>query len=106
VSVARATELESARERVHGQGRRAAGARIEVTIEIDTEPLPTGRVPDDLAKALAQEPGASTSWQKLAPSVRRGFVKDVIEAKQRQTRVRRIARILATLQKGAPRRRL
>ena len=82
-----------------------AGARVKVTIEIDDEPLPTDRVPDDLAKALAQHPSASTSWQKLAPAVRRGFVKDVIEAKQQETRARRIARIVATLHKGVPPRR-
>ena len=83
----------------------AAGARVKVTIEIDDEPLPTDRVPDDLAKALAQDPRTSTSWQKLAPAVRRGFVKDVIEAKQQETRTRRIARIVATLHKGVPPRR-
>jgi hypothetical protein len=83
----------------------AAGARVKVTIEIDDEPLPTDRVPDDLAKALAQDPGASTSWQKLAPAVRRGFVKGVVEAKRQETRARRIARIVATLHEGVPPRR-
>jgi hypothetical protein len=83
----------------------AAGARVKVTIELDDEPLPTDRVPDDLAKALAQNPTASTSWQRLAPAVRRGFVKNVIEAKQQETRARRIARIVATLHKGVPPRR-
>jgi hypothetical protein len=79
-----------------------AGARVEVTIEIDDEPLPTDRMPDDLSKALAHDPEASASWQKLAPAVRRGFVKDVIDAKQKETRVRRITRIVGRLHKGVP----
>jgi hypothetical protein len=83
----------------------AAGARVQVTIEIDDEPLPTDRVPDDLAKALTRNPRASTSWQKLAPAVRRGFVKNVIDAKQQETRSRRIARIVETLYEGVPPRR-
>lgn len=83
----------------------AAGAGVKVTIEIDDEPLPTDVVPDDLAKALAQEPRATASWQKLAPAVRRGYVKNVLDAKQQPTRVRRIARIVETLRKGVPARR-
>ncbi len=82
-----------------------AGARVKVTIEIDDEPLPTDVVPGDLATALAQEPRAAASWQKLAPAVRRGYVKNVLDAKQQQTRVRRIARIVETLRKGVPPRR-
>jgi hypothetical protein len=81
------------------------GARVKVTIEIDDEPLPTDVVPGDLARALAQEPRAAASWQKLAPAVRRGYVKNVVDAKQPQTRVRRVERIVETLEKGVPPRR-
>ena len=80
----------------------AGGSKVEVTIEIDDEPLPTDRMPEDLAKAIARVPKASASWQKLAPSIRRGFVKDVSEAKRQETRARRIARIVATLEQGPP----
>ncbi len=83
----------------------SAGTRVRVTIELDDEPLPTDRVPHDLAKAFAQEPRAAAAWQKLAPAVRRGYVKNVLDAKQRQTRVRRLARIVETLSKGVPTRR-
>ena len=83
----------------------AAGARVKVTIEVDDEPLPTDVVPDDLAKALAQEPRAAASWQELAPAVRRGYVKNVVDAKQPETRVRRVERIVETLRKGVPPRR-
>src|SRR5262245_53409146 len=83
----------------------SGGDRVEVTIEIDDEPLLTDTVPDDLAKALAKNAKAAASWAKLAPAVRRGYVKDVIEAKKAETRARRIAKIVDTLRAGVPPRR-
>jgi len=80
----------------------APGTQVKVTIQLDDEPLPTDVVPDDLSKALGQEPRAAASWQKLAPAVRRGYVKNVLDAKQQQTRARRVARIVETLSKGVP----
>jgi bacteriocin resistance YdeI/OmpD-like protein/uncharacterized protein DUF1905 len=81
------------------------GAQVDVTVEIDDEPLPTDAVPDDLAAALRRDAKASASWGKLAPSVRRGYVNDVLEAKKPETRARRIAKIVETLRKGVPPRR-
>jgi Bacteriocin-protection, YdeI or OmpD-Associated/Domain of unknown function (DUF1905) len=66
------------------------GARVEVTIERDDEPLPTDVVP---------------AWQELAPARRRGYVGEVIGAKQPETRARRIAKIVETLRAGVPPRR-
>ena len=81
------------------------GSRIKVTIEIDDEPLPTDVAPDDLLNALSRDPEASASWEKLAPAVRRGYVKDVLEAKKPETRARRVATIVETLRDGVPARR-
>jgi len=81
------------------------GARVEVTVELDDEPLPTDAVPGDLAAALQRDSNASASWRKLAPAVRRGYVKDVQEAKKPETRARRIAKIVDTLRNGVPPRR-
>ena len=83
----------------------AGGDRVRVTIELDDRPLPTAAVPNDLALALSRNPKASTSWERLAPAVRRGFVKDVLDAKKDETRARRIARIVQTLHEGVPPRR-
>ena len=83
----------------------AGGAQVEVTIERDDEPLPTDTVPDDLATALAKNGKASESWELLAPSVRRGYVRDVLAAKKPETRSARIEKIAATLAKGVPPRR-
>jgi hypothetical protein len=82
-----------------------ADDRVEVTIEIDDQPLPTDVVPEDLARALAKHPKASDSWKKLAPAHRREHVKLVIGAKKPETRARRIATIVDTLRAGVPPRR-
>jgi hypothetical protein len=81
------------------------GARVDITIELDDEPLPTDVVPDDLARALRSDAKAAVSWEKLAPSVRRDHVKSVLEAKKAETRARRVAKIIDTLRKGIPVRR-
>jgi hypothetical protein len=83
----------------------AAGARVDVTIERDDQPLPTDIVPDDLAAALAGDAAAEASWGQLAPARRRGYVRDVLDAKGADTRARRIAKIVATLHEGVPPRR-
>jgi len=81
------------------------GDRVALSIEVDTEPLPTDAVPVDLARALKKAPEAAASFKALSPAVRRGFVKDVLEAKKPETRARRIAKTVALLQKGVPPRR-
>ncbi|HKW84111.1 MAG TPA: YdeI/OmpD-associated family protein [Burkholderiaceae bacterium] len=81
------------------------GERVDVTIELDDQPLPTDVAPDDLTGALARQPKAQASWQKLAPAVRRGYVKSVLDAKKEETRARRIAQIVETLRHGVPARR-
>jgi hypothetical protein len=94
---------------VHKATAEAAGARqgtrVEVTLEKDDEPLPTDVVPDDLAVALARNAEASASWTTLAPAVRRGYVKGVLDAKKEETRARRVAKIVETLHRGVPARR-
>lgn len=82
------------------QERRAAagvqaGDRIEVTLELDTEPR-TVDVPDDLAAALEAN-GIRAAFEALAPSRKKEFVRQVESAKAEETRVRRIDRIVATL---------
>jgi hypothetical protein len=81
------------------------GTRVDITIELDDEPLPTDLVPNDLAAALHRDSKASASWERLAPAVRRGYVKSLLEAKKLETRARRVSKIVATLRKGVPARR-
>jgi hypothetical protein len=81
------------------------GDRVEVTIELDDEPLPTDTVPGDLARALAKNAAARAAWQKMAPAHKREHVKHVIEAKKPETRARRIAKTIEALKNGPPPRR-
>jgi hypothetical protein len=81
------------------------GARVDITIALDTKPLPTDVVPGDLRRALDRREEASRNWERLSPATRRGYVKNVLEAKRAETRARRIAGIVETLDEGVPERR-
>jgi hypothetical protein len=86
---------------VHQATVEEAGAKLadllRVSIELDTEPLPTDSVPEDLARALERNSRAAAAWQVLRPSARREHVQSVIDAKKPETRERRIQNIVATL---------
>jgi uncharacterized protein YdeI (YjbR/CyaY-like superfamily) len=73
-----------------------AGDQVEVTLELDLEPR-TIEVPDDLAVALAEVEGATPAFDALAPSKCKDFVRQVNEAKTKETRDQRIAAIVAKL---------
>ena len=73
------------------------GDRVDVTIELDDQPLPTDVVPDDLAKALAATASTRAAWTKLSPAHKREHVKQVTEAKKPETRARRIAATIEAL---------
>ncbi|MCB9596976.1 MAG: YdeI/OmpD-associated family protein [Sandaracinaceae bacterium] len=71
--------------------KKKLGDQVKVTIEKDDAPLPGDVVPDDLAQALA-DAGTTATWEKMAPSHRREWVKSVEDAKRADTRARRIAK--------------
>jgi hypothetical protein len=85
------------------ENRAAAGAgagdELEVALELDQEPR-TVELPEDLAAALAAQPGAREAFDALAPSARKEHVRQVESAKAPETRSRRIAAILARV--GGP----
>jgi hypothetical protein len=72
------------------------GEEVDVGIELDTEPR-VYELPDDLAAALAAKPGAMEAFHASAPSKRKEFVRQVNDAKQPETRTRRINTIVAKL---------
>jgi antitoxin component of MazEF toxin-antitoxin module len=80
--------------------REAAGVKpgdtLEITIELDSEPR-TVEIPEDLAAALAQQPGATARFETIAFSARKEFVRQVESAKAQETRERRIAGIVAKM---------
>jgi hypothetical protein len=69
-----------------------AGARLEVTLVLDTAPRVI-ELPDDLAKALEQA-DARAAWAALSYSVQRGHVMSVDGAKAADTRARRIQKVV------------
>jgi uncharacterized protein YdeI (YjbR/CyaY-like superfamily) len=75
-----------------------AGDKVTVTLELETTPR-TVEVPDELAKALSKA-GARKTFDALAPSKRKEFVRQVAEAKAPETRERRIEKIVASLSKS------
>jgi len=73
-----------------------AGDVVEVTLELDLEPR-TVDVPEDLAAALAAQPGARDAFDKLSYTMRKEYARQVESAKAQETRERRIAKIVAQL---------
>ncbi|RFU88571.1 DUF1905 domain-containing protein [Streptomyces triticagri] len=85
--------------------REAAGVRAgdtcEVTIALDLAER-TVEVPEDLARALGQHPGATEAFAALSYSRRRERAEAVTSAKRADTRERRIAGIVAELTTARP----
>jgi hypothetical protein len=92
-----------------GDGRHCVGFRKEtraqaggvevgdaVAIEIDRDDAPrTVDVPDDLAAALAAQPGARAAFDAMSFTHRREWAEAVAAAKRPETRARRIAQAVA-----------
>jgi len=76
-----------------------AGDEVEVEIEADTEPREV-LVPPDLAEALALDSTASETFDHLASSHRKEWVRWVEEAKKPETRRTRIAKTVEDLRAG------
>lgn len=80
--------------------REAAGVGAGDTVEVALEPDLAERtvdLPDDLAAALAAEPGALAAFRASSYSSQRQRAEAVAAAKQAETRVRRIEKIIAEL---------
>jgi uncharacterized protein YdeI (YjbR/CyaY-like superfamily) len=57
-------------------------------------------VPDDLAAALAEHPGARQRWDQLPRSVRRSALGWIVQAKRPETRARRVAETARAAARG------
>jgi hypothetical protein len=91
---------------VSAENRAGAGVKggdeVDVDIELDTAPREV-TVPDDFAAALAAEPTARETFEKLSYSLKSYHVLQVTGAKTDETRQRRIAKSIATLREGRAR---
>jgi hypothetical protein len=79
-----------------------AGDEVEVAIEFDTAPREV-EVPEALAAALAADPQAKASFDRLACSHRKEYARWVGEAKQEETRQRRVQQALEMIRAGKTR---
>ena len=77
-----------------------AGDNIVVTLEKD-EAERTVRVPADLAAALKKDKALKAAWDKLSYTLRKENVRALEEAKQPETRARRLEKTLALLREKA-----
>lgn len=79
----------------------AAGDKVDVEIELDTQPREL-TVPPDFAKALKSDPDAKRTFDGLSYSRKQWHVLSIEGAKRAETRQRRIAKSISTLREGRP----
>jgi hypothetical protein len=72
------------------------GDAVDVTLTLETTPR-TVEVPNELLEALTTA-GLESVFDKLAPSKRKEFARQIVEAKTQETRERRLEKIIAQLQ--------
>jgi hypothetical protein len=84
--------------------RRGAGAEpgdvVEVVMERDDEAR-TVEAPPELKKELAKSKTAQANWEKLSFTHKKEMSISVRDAKQEETRVRRLAKVMQVLRTGA-----
>ena len=79
-----------------------AGDNIVVTLEPDVEER-TVSLPADLAKELKKDKSLRDAWDKLSYTIRKEKVRALEEAKQQETRTRRLEKTLTLLRDKAKR---
>lgn len=86
------------REIREGAGARA-GDTVKVVMERDEAPR-TVTPPPSLKKELAKNKTAQTNWGKLAFTHKKEMARSIVEAKQEETRARRLAKVMDVLKNG------
>jgi uncharacterized protein YdeI (YjbR/CyaY-like superfamily) len=79
-----------------------AGDEVSVAVELDTAPREV-EVPEALAAALAADPQARASFEHMAFTHRKEYARWIGEAKQEETRQRRVQRALEMIRAGQTR---
>jgi hypothetical protein len=77
----------------------AAGDEIDVDIDLDEAPREV-TVPDDLVRALEEDPAARGAFERLAYTHRREWVRWIEEAKRAETRTSRVTKTVEALRTG------
>jgi len=76
-----------------------AGAPVRTSLK----PRPPAKPPADLMAALRKNKNAATNFKKFSPYQRREYIEWITEAKQSETRVKRLATTIKWLAEGKPR---
>jgi bifunctional DNA-binding transcriptional regulator/antitoxin component of YhaV-PrlF toxin-antitoxin module len=76
-----------------------AGDTVEIVIERD-EAERTVEVPAPLKKELAKSKTAAANWEKQSYSNRKEMARAILDVKQEETRVRRLAKVMGILKNG------
>ncbi|PJJ48083.1 YdeI/OmpD-associated family protein [Hymenobacter chitinivorans] len=88
---------------VHKATREAIGKQpgevVSITMQQDTAER-TVEVPEDLAQALATVSGARATFDQLAYTHRKEYVRWITEAKKAETRLRRLTEAVALITTG------
>jgi Domain of unknown function (DUF1905)/Bacteriocin-protection, YdeI or OmpD-Associated len=83
---------------------RGAGAKpgdmVEVVLERDDQ-VRTVEPPAELQKELAKSKRARERWEKLAFTHKKEMANSILEAKQQETKKRRLAKVMDVLKTGA-----
>ena len=80
-------------------GKCQAGDLVQVQMQRDTEPRIV-EAPPELKKELAKNKQAQSNWDQLAFTHKKEMAKYMLEAKQEETRKRRLAKVIEVLKKG------
>jgi hypothetical protein len=82
-----------------GPAKVVGGETVEVELQLDTAPRVI-TVPDDLQVALAADPAAQATFDKLSYSNKSWHVLQVTGTKNPETRARRVEKSVAALREG------
>lgn len=77
----------------------SVGDRVQVRIELDSEPREVS-LPDDVAALVEANPEAAAGWEALSPGNRREYARWIEEAKRPETRQRRVEETVRKLAAG------
>lgn len=76
-----------------------AGDVVEIVLERDMEER-TVEVPPEIALALKKTKAARERWEKLPFTHKKEMARSITEAKQEETKKRRLAKVLSVLESG------
>ena len=77
-----------------------AGDVVEVVLERDCEER-TVEAPAELKKELAKSKAARERWEELSFTVKKEMARSITEAKQEETKKRRLVKVMEVLKTGA-----